>query len=98
MQVDSNQLWRPDGTYAWQLCLGTIDWWCLFCCNSIAESSACPCPGKKPEGRKRLGFIKLDVADVVENRRLSDTWALMDSQQGEIQLKLEWMPLELATV
>ncbi|KAL3130563.1 hypothetical protein ABBQ38_008369 [Trebouxia sp. C0009 RCD-2024] len=54
--------------------------------------------GKKPEGRKRLGFIKIDVADVVENRRITDTWALMDSQQGEIQLKLEWMPLQLADV
>lgn len=54
--------------------------------------------GKKPEGRKKLGFIKIDVADVVENRRLTDTWALMDSQQGEIQLKLEWMPLQLADV
>ncbi len=54
--------------------------------------------GKKPEGRKKLGFIKLDVADVVENKRLSDTWALMDSQQGEIQMKLEWMPLELENI
>ena len=54
--------------------------------------------GKKPEGRKRLGFIKVDVADVVENRRITDTWSLMDSEQGEIQLKLEWMPLQLAEV
>lgn len=54
--------------------------------------------GKKPEGRKRLGFIKIDVADVVENRRITDTWSLMDSEQGEIQLKLEWMPLQLAEV
>ena len=54
--------------------------------------------GKKPEGRKRLGFIKIDVADVVKNRRITDTWTLMDSQQGEIQLKLEWMPLQLAEV
>lgn len=54
--------------------------------------------GKKPEGRKRLGFIKIDVADIVENRRITDTWSLMDSQQGEIQLKLEWMPLQLAEV
>ena len=54
--------------------------------------------GKKPEGRKRLGFIKVDVGDVVENRRITDTWSLMDSEQGEIQLKLEWMPLQLAEV
>ena len=51
--------------------------------------------GKKPQGKRRLGFIKIDVADVVENRRITDTWALMDSQQGEIQMKLEWMPLQL---
>ena len=54
--------------------------------------------GKKPEGRKKLGFVKIDVADVVENRRITDTWSLMDSEQGEIQLKLEWMPLQLADV
>lgn len=51
--------------------------------------------GKKPEGKKQLGFIKIDVADVVENKVLMDTWALMDSQQGEIQMKLEWMPVQV---
>ena len=35
------------------------------------------------------------MADVVANKRLSDTWALMDSEQGEIQLKLEWLPVQL---
>lgn len=54
--------------------------------------------GKKPEGKKRLGFIKIDVADVVENRHLLDTWPLMDSQQGEIEMKLEWMPLQLENI
>ena len=51
--------------------------------------------GKKPQGKRRLGFFKVDVADVVANKRLSDTWALMDSEQGEIQLKLEWLPVQL---
>lgn len=54
--------------------------------------------GKKPQGKRRLGFIKIDVADVVENRRITDTWALMDSQQGEIQMKLEWMPLQMESL
>ena len=54
--------------------------------------------GKKPQGQRRLGFFKVDVADVVANKRLSDTWALMDSQQGEIQLKLEWLPVQLEDI
>jgi len=56
------------------------------------------CAGKKPEGKKKLGFVKIDVADVVENRHLLDTWPLMDSQQGEIEMKLEWMPLQLENI
>lgn len=54
--------------------------------------------GKKPEGKKKLGFVNIDVADVVENRHLLDTWPLMDSQQGEIEMKLEWMPLQLENI
>ncbi|KAK9809105.1 hypothetical protein WJX72_009433 [[Myrmecia] bisecta] len=51
--------------------------------------------GKKPGGKQRLGSLLLDVADAVRNQRLHDTWALEDAQAGEVELTLQWTPIEM---
>ncbi len=45
---------------------------------------------------KRIGKLRINVRDVVRNLRLRDTFALQESQQGEIALTLEWLPIAVA--
>ena len=51
--------------------------------------------GKKPVRDRPIGHFNLDLIEVVRNRRIRDTWALQDTQKGEIELVLEWTPVEL---
>ena len=53
--------------------------------------------GKRPE-KIKLGTLRIDVADVVRNKKLSDTWPLQETETGELQLKLEWLALEVDNV
>ena len=53
--------------------------------------------GKRPE-KVKLGTLRIDVADVVRNKKLSDTWPLQETETGELQLKLEWLALEVDDV
>lgn len=53
--------------------------------------------GKRPD-KVKLGTLRIDVSDVVRNKKLSDTWPLQETETGELQLKLEWMALEVDEV
>ncbi len=57
--------------------------------------SWCGNAGKKPMKERPIGHINLDLIEVVRNRRIRDTWALQDTQKGEVELVLEWTPVEL---
>lgn len=43
---------------------------------------------------KLLGLVRVPVMDVVRNTRLKDDFALQQAQQGVLDLKLEWQPVE----
>ena len=44
-------------------------------------------PGRK-ETKQRIGTLRLPVAEVVRNGKIRDTWALQDTQKGDIALGL----------
>lgn len=49
-------------------------------------------PGLTRAGRKKtkqkIGTLRLPVAEVVRNGKIRDTWALQDTQKGDIALSL----------
>ena len=53
--------------------------------------------GKRPE-KIKLGLLRIDIEDVVRNKKLSDTWPLQETETGELQLKLEWLAVEVDNV
>ena len=66
--------------------------------GSSDDASLCILPaGKRPE-KIKLGTLRIDVADVVRNKKLSDTWPLQETETGELQLKLEWLAVEVDDV
>ena len=42
-----------------------------------------------------IGTLRLKVKDVVHNERIRDSWALQETQKGDIQMTLDWNPIEL---
>ena len=52
------------------------------------------CAGHRRE-KEKIGSLRLKVEEVVKNRRILDTWALQETQKGDISLKLDWLPVSL---
>lgn len=42
-----------------------------------------------------IGSLKINISDVVRNDRLRDTFALQETQKGDIQLTLDWHPIQV---
>ncbi|XP_010555231.1 PREDICTED: synaptotagmin-1 [Tarenaya hassleriana] len=40
--------------------------------------------------KESLGYVEIQMADVVSNKRINDKFHLIDSKNGKIQLELEW--------
>ena len=45
-----------------------------------------------------IGSLRIKVKDVVRNERIRDSWALQETQKGDIQLTLDWIPISLASI
>ena len=43
--------------------------------------------GRK-ETKQKIGSVRLPVAEVVRNGKIRDTWALQDTQKGDVALSL----------
>ena len=50
--------------------------------------------GRK-ETRQSIGRVRIEVADVARNERIKDSWALQETQSGDITLVLSWQPVQL---
>ena len=51
--------------------------------------------GKPSNADEMIGALKINIADVVRNDRLRDTFALQETQKGDIQLTLDWHPIKV---
>lgn len=40
--------------------------------------------------KETLGYVDINLADVVNNRRINQTYNLIDSKNGKIQIELQW--------
>ncbi|TQE07571.1 hypothetical protein C1H46_006891 [Malus baccata] len=40
--------------------------------------------------KETLGYVDIDLADVVSNRRINEKYHLIDSKNGRLQLELQW--------
>ncbi|EFJ29282.1 plant synaptotagmin [Selaginella moellendorffii] len=40
--------------------------------------------------RENLGYADINLADVVNNKRINETYQLIDSKNGKIQIEMEW--------
>lgn len=45
--------------------------------------------------RQKIGTLRLAVSDVVRNGKIRDSWALQDTQKGDITIKMTWTSVEL---
>ncbi|KAK9915888.1 hypothetical protein WJX75_005707 [Coccomyxa subellipsoidea] len=50
--------------------------------------------GRK-ETKQKIGTLRLNIAEVVRNGKIRDSWALQDTQQGDIMLALTWTSIQL---
>jgi Ca2+-dependent lipid-binding protein len=41
-------------------------------------------------GKETLGYIDINLADVISNKRINETYHLIDSKTGQIQIELQW--------
>ena len=51
--------------------------------------------GKPTNADEMIGSLKINISDVARNDRLRDTFALQETQKGDIQLTLDWHPIEV---
>ncbi|KAK1416447.1 hypothetical protein QVD17_32238 [Tagetes erecta] len=42
--------------------------------------------------KESLGYIDINLADVVENKRINEKYHLIDSKNGRLQVELQWRP------
>lgn len=42
--------------------------------------------------RESLGYVTINLADVVSNKRINEKYQLIDSKSGKIQIELQWRP------
>ena len=42
--------------------------------------------------QEMLGYVEINLADVVRNKRIIDEYVLTDSRNGKVQVELEWLP------
>ena len=40
--------------------------------------------------QETLGYIDINLSDVVNNRRINERYHLIDSKNGRIQIELQW--------
>ncbi|MBA0675641.1 hypothetical protein Goari_017176 [Gossypium aridum] len=40
--------------------------------------------------KESLGFIDIDLSNVVNNKRINERYHLIDSKNGRIQIELQW--------
>ncbi|XP_050366039.1 synaptotagmin-1-like [Argentina anserina] len=45
-------------------------------------------------GKESLGYIQINLSDVVSNRRINQKYHLIDSKNGQVQLELQWRTAE----
>ncbi|CAL8470422.1 g9964 [Coccomyxa elongata] len=50
--------------------------------------------GRK-ETKQKIGNLRLNISEVVRNGKLRDSWALQDTQQGDITMALTWTSIQL---
>ncbi|EIE27098.1 hypothetical protein COCSUDRAFT_45729 [Coccomyxa subellipsoidea C-169] len=50
--------------------------------------------GRK-ETKQKIATLRLNIAEVVRNGKIRDSWALQDTQQGDITLALTWTSVQL---
>lgn len=41
-------------------------------------------------GQETLGYIDINLSDVVSNKRINEKYHLIDSKNGRIQIELQW--------
>lgn len=51
--------------------------------------------GNKDGRDELIGSLRLKVKDAVRNERIRDSWALQQTQKGDIQMTLDWIPISL---
>ena len=66
---------------------------CPIQSSELHEFEIPHCAGKPSNADEMIGALKLKVSDVVRNERLRDTFALQETQKGDIQLTLDWHPI-----
>ncbi|KAJ6409924.1 hypothetical protein OIU84_009421 [Salix udensis] len=42
--------------------------------------------------QESLGYVEINLSDVVSNRRINEKYHLIDSKNGRIQIELQWRP------
>ncbi|KAH8498122.1 hypothetical protein H0E87_017156 [Populus deltoides] len=42
--------------------------------------------------KESLGYVEINLSDVVSNRRINERYHLIDSKNGKIQIELQWRP------
>lgn len=42
--------------------------------------------------RELLGFVEIQLSDVVKNKRINEEYQLIDSKSGKVQVELQWLP------
>ncbi|MFS8000847.1 putative C2 domain-containing protein [Helianthus anomalus] len=40
--------------------------------------------------KESLGYIDINLADVVENKRINEKYHLIDSKNGKLQVEMQW--------
>ncbi len=40
--------------------------------------------------QENLGYVDINLADVVNNKRINEKYHLIDSRNGRIQIELQW--------
>jgi hypothetical protein len=40
--------------------------------------------------KESLGYVDIDLGDVVNNKRINETYQLIDSKNGRVQVELQW--------
>jgi hypothetical protein len=40
--------------------------------------------------QENLGYVEINLSDVVSNKRINEKYHLIDSKNGKIQIELQW--------
>lgn len=42
--------------------------------------------------KESLGYVEINLADVVKNKRINEEYVLIDSKNGKVHIELQWLP------